>query len=38
MFEDFKAKNKALYKSIFQGARELDLRKKDLIAEIQGFN
>lgn len=35
-FQKFKEKNRNLYKKIYQGARELDLRKKDLIADIQG--
>lgn len=38
MFENFKKKNKGLYKMIYQGARELDLRKKDLVEDIQGVN
>lgn len=38
MFQKFKNKNKGLYKMIYQGARKLDLRKKDLVEDIQGVN
>ena len=35
-FEKFKAKNKNLYKIIFQGAKEIDSRKKDFLRQIHG--
>jgi hypothetical protein len=38
VFEDFKVKNKTLYKIIYQGVREIDGRKKNLYNAIQSSN
>lgn len=34
--EDFRGKMKGLYTTIFQGSKELSIRKSDLIKQIRG--
>jgi hypothetical protein len=34
--EEFRSKMKILYTSIFQGSKELSIRKNDLIRQIKG--